>query len=245
MTPFAFSRAAHRHASCFCYAEPPQSIVPRSPIVAATIAAAVMGAHGRHSIARDDSSVRHRPTGCSGRSFYEPGTAAGWRFSSSGRRPSGHAGTVRQCSRSTLGTLRDATTFARNPPLADLCSRTPLLSVRAVTASHRGRVNIPNVSPAPAEASRQRGRISGGWRFKKPPTSDQRRSHNFHRVVTLQTSHSRNEAIRGPTWEHLCAEDCASARQMVWFFEGFWRRRPDLNRGWRFCRPYRVVIRSA
>jgi hypothetical protein len=181
MTPFAFSRAAHRHASCFCYAEPPQSIVPRSPIVAATIAAAVMGAHGRHSIARDDSSVRHRPTGCSGRSFYEPGTAAGWRFSSSGRRPSGHAGTVRQCSRSTLGTLRDATTFARNPPLADLCSRTPLLSVRAVTASHRGRVNIPNVSPAPAEASRQRGRISGGWRFKKPPTSDQRRSHNFHR----------------------------------------------------------------
>src|SRR6185369_8238555 len=21
----------------------------------------------------------------------------------------------------------------------------------------------------------------------------------------------------------------------------FWRRRPDLNRGWRFCRPYRVV----
>jgi hypothetical protein len=195
-----------------------------------------MSAHGRHSIARADGSVRHRPTGCSGRSSYEPGTAAGWRFSSSGRRPSGHAGTVRQCSRSTLGTLRDATTFARNPPLADLCSRTPLLSVRAVTASHPGRVNIPNVSPAPAEASRQRGRISGVWRFKKPPTSDQRRSHNFHRVVTLQTSHSRNEAIRGPTWEHLCAEDCASARQMVWFFEGFWRRRPDLNRGWRFCR---------
>jgi hypothetical protein len=90
--------------------------------------------------------------------------------------------------------------------------------------------------PAPAEASRQRGRISGGWRFKKPPPSDQRRSHNFHRVVTLQTSHSWNEAIRGPTWEHLCAEDCASARQLVWFFEGFWRRRPDLNRGWRFCR---------
>ena len=24
-----------------------------------------------------------------------------------------------------------------------------------------------------------------------------------------------------------------------------WRRRPDLNRGWRFCRPYRVVFRSA
>ena len=24
-----------------------------------------------------------------------------------------------------------------------------------------------------------------------------------------------------------------------------WRRRPDLNRGWRFCRPYRVVDRSA
>jgi hypothetical protein len=173
MTPFAFSRAAHRHASCFCYAESPQSIVPRSPIVAATIAAAVMGAHGRHSIARDDSSVRHRPTGCSGRSFYEPGTAAGWRFSSSGRRPSGHAGTVRQCSRSTLGTLRDATTFARNPPLADLCSRTPLLSVRAVTASHRGRVNIPNVSPAPAEASRQRGKSAegGGSKNLLPPTS--------------------------------------------------------------------------
>lgn len=132
-----------------------------------------MSAHGRHSIARADGSVRHRPTGCSGRSSYEPGTAAGWRFSSAGRRPSGHAGTVRQCSRSTLGTLRDATTFARNPPLADLCSRTPLLSVRAVTASHPGHVNIPNVSPAPAEASRQRGRISGGWRFSNllPPTS--------------------------------------------------------------------------
>jgi hypothetical protein len=24
-----------------------------------------------------------------------------------------------------------------------------------------------------------------------------------------------------------------------------WRRRPDLNRGWRFCRPYRVVFPSA
>jgi hypothetical protein len=24
-----------------------------------------------------------------------------------------------------------------------------------------------------------------------------------------------------------------------------WRRRPDLNRGWRFCRPYRVVNRDA
>jgi len=29
------------------------------------------------------------------------------------------------------------------------------------------------------------------------------------------------------------------------FSEEKWRRRPDLNRGWRFCRPYGVPIRSA
>jgi hypothetical protein len=29
------------------------------------------------------------------------------------------------------------------------------------------------------------------------------------------------------------------------FLRKNWRRRPDLNRGWRFCRPYRVVNRSA
>jgi hypothetical protein len=37
----------------------------------------------------------------------------------------------------------------------------------------------------------------------------------------------------------------AGSRRTTRIPEEKWRRRPDLNRGWRFCRPYRVVTRSA
>jgi hypothetical protein len=43
--------------------------------------------------------------------------------------------------------------------------------------------------------------------------------------------------------EHLGAHACAAQEQTVQFSKGFWRRRPDLNRGWRFCRFNGVVNR--
>jgi hypothetical protein len=46
---------------------------------------------------------------------------------------------------------------------------------------------------------------------------------------------------RGATWVHLRRVDCASDAQMIEFELRIWRRRPDLNRGWRFCRFGAVV----
>ena len=47
------------------------------------------------------------------------------------------------------------------------------------------------------------------------------------------------------TWEHLQVPAGLAEEEAMRFSKEFRRRRPDLNRGWRFCRPYRVVIRSA
>jgi hypothetical protein len=47
------------------------------------------------------------------------------------------------------------------------------------------------------------------------------------------------------TWEHLRTLACAATEQTMRISEGFWRRRPDLNRGWRFCRPLRNVNLAA
>src|SRR5262245_1203112 len=47
--------------------------------------------------------------------------------------------------------------------------------------------------------------------------------------------------IFGSNWVHIFAHVCATDEQAIQFSEGIWRRRPDLNRGWRFCRQGRIV----
>jgi hypothetical protein len=49
----------------------------------------------------------------------------------------------------------------------------------------------------------------------------------------------------GATSVDLGAVTCAVHEQTIEFELEIWRRRPVLNRGWRFCRPYRVVNRGA
>ena len=39
--------------------------------------------------------------------------------------------------------------------------------------------------------------------------------------------------------------DCAPPEHTTRFTEGIWRRRPDLNRGWRFCRPLPYHLATA
>ena len=70
--------------------------------------------------------------------------------------------------------------------------------------------------------------------FRRPPVSAGYDERNPRRTTNL----GPNGSIRGP---HQCAADA----QAIEFSEGNWRRRPDLNRGSRFCRPYRVLFRSA
>jgi hypothetical protein len=43
------------------------------------------------------------------------------------------------------------------------------------------------------------------------------------------------------TWEHLQVPAGLAEEQAMRFSKEFWRRRPDLNRGWRFCRQGRIV----
>ena len=43
----------------------------------------------------------------------------------------------------------------------------------------------------------------------------------------------------------LRAVACTGDEHAMQIFEGIWRRRPDLNRGWRFCRPLPYLLATA
>jgi hypothetical protein len=49
----------------------------------------------------------------------------------------------------------------------------------------------------------------------------------------------------GATSVHLGAVACTTYAQAIEFELGNWRRRPDLNRGWRFCRHLTVFLDGA
>jgi hypothetical protein len=85
-----------------------------------------------------------------------------------------------------------------------------------------------------AAKSIARGR---GWRSSEPPPS-QMRGRTTRRESTCCRSEDRAASA---TSVHLGAGACAWPEQAMQISQGFWRRRPDLNRGWRFCR-FRWVL---
>ena len=70
------------------------------------------------------------------------------------------------------------------------------------------------------------------------------------RIANLECSNSvvyairseRRSTICSPQWS-ICDASIVLRCQTIEFELGIWRRRPDLNRGWRFCRFNRVVDR--
>src|SRR5262249_50190390 len=80
-----------------------------------------------------------------------------------------------------------------------------------------------------------------GWRFSKPPAfcSSDRASQKTSAVYRRGTS--RIASIK----KNLRPQACSFGAQAWRFSEGMWRRRPDLNRGWRFCRPLPYLLATA
>src|SRR5262249_48326913 len=74
-------------------------------------------------------------------------------------------------------------------------------------------------------------------RFSKPP-----RFRRVHGQVSVEQHLARPLAVLRQQlqsiWEQLLAP-CTNKR--FGFVKGIWRRLPDLNRGWRFCRFPRVL----
>ena len=71
-----------------------------------------------------------------------------------------------------------------------------------------------------------------GWRFTKPPTF-----HSANRKTGAQSASCSGSA--GRRWRNsrpLASTRLCVARTRSGVFLEYWRRRPDLNRGWRFCR---------
>jgi hypothetical protein len=55
----------------------------------------------------------------------------------------------------------------------------------------------------------------------------------------------RRRTVCSPLQSICEASVCATAHKMIEFELENWRRRPDLNRGWRFCSPVRAAQRAS
>ena len=81
------------------------------------------------------------------------------------------------------------------------------------------------------------------WRFSKPSTLSIWHLRNTFIHSELRTAVPGTRRDLSPKFEST--QRTFERRGSTDFIEEIWRRRPDLNRGWRFCRPYRIVTRSA
>jgi hypothetical protein len=79
------------------------------------------------------------------------------------------------------------------------------------------------------------GRKDGCPRNLHPP----RRAHA--QLIARQRFARAERGAAAATSVHLGAVACATHEQTMGISQEIWRRRPDLNRGWRFCRQGRIV----
>ena len=63
--------------------------------------------------------------------------------------------------------------------------------------------------------------------------------------ATCRRKLARRASAAGELGNSYEAHDCAAEVQMIEFEPESWRRRPDLNRGWRFCRPLPYLLATA
>jgi hypothetical protein len=110
-------------------------------------------------------------------------------------------------------------------PLTACCGPTPRDGARERRSS--------KISERTRDAVAARGRaITKGWRSAKPPTRP---------TVALARCRHQRFTIRERSQTRVIgnnsgAPSCTVQAQTTRFSEEIWRRRPDLNRGWRFCR---------
>ena len=82
-------------------------------------------------------------------------------------------------------------------------------------------------------------------RFSRPPPFSMTLRHKvFGQEVVGRATWSR-WALLGTFGNAMRREERRQVHETSSFFEGFWRRRPDLNRGWRFCRPLPYHLATA